>query len=208
MPAPTLTGPSERLADFLEPWLADDAAYSYAFSWIAAAIGGMFTDVENVIRYDDVNDAPGWARVFDPDNAPEFALPWLAMLAGQPYDPNLPAAVQREWLRPDANKRGTSSTIKAAVQTRLTGTKRVILRERTSTAYQHEVITYLAETPDAALVVDVLADPTVKPVGHWFTHTVAPGWSIEEMETAYAAQTIADLEGDFTTINDLEANVP
>lgn len=208
MTAPVLTGPAERLGDYLEPFMVDDAENGSPLGWIAFAFGGMFIDVEDVVRHDDVTDAPGWARVADPENAKAWQLPWLAQLAGQRLDPRLPEATQRALLHPDASKRGTAGAIIAAVQTVLTGDKRVELFERTSGAYQHTVVTFTAETPDPALVVAVLADPHVKPVGHWFTHEVASGWTIGDLETAYSGQTIADLEGDFATIADLEANTP
>lgn len=185
MPAPTLTGPAERLGEFLAPWLVDDAANGSPFAWIASVVGGMFTDVEDVVRHDNVNDAPGWARVADPVNAKAWQLPWVSQLAGQRLDPRLPAETQRALLHADANKRGTSPAIIAAVQTVLTGTQTVHLLERTSSAYQHTVITRPAETPDADLVEAILASPLVKPVGHWFTHVVTDFQLWDEVPTAW-----------------------
>lgn len=205
MPAPVLTGPAAKLAEYLQPWMVDDPDNGSPFAWIAYALGGMFTDVEDVVRYDDVNEAPGWARLADPENAKAWQLPWVAQLAGQRLDPRLPADTQRALLHPDANKRGTAGAIIAAVQTVLTGTKHVELYERVTTAYRHTVVTRTDETPDPDLVEAILASPLVKPVGHWFTHSVVDGWTIGEMETAYSGMTIGDLEGDYATIGDLEA---
>lgn len=208
MSAPVLTPPAQRLVDWAAPWLEEDAENDYAFTWVLSVVGDMFNDVEQVVRTDPDTGAPGWARLFDPDNAPAFALPYTAQAAGQPYDPNADADTQRPTLHPDANKRGTPGTIKAAVGKVLTGTKRVVLVERVTTAYRHTVVTFTDETPDPDAVVAILANPLIKPVGHWFTHEVADGWLIDDMETAYTGQTIGDLEGDYSTISDLEANTP
>lgn len=207
MALPTLTGPGARFGDFFAPWIdgVDDPTNQELWLWLAAALGRCFEHVEILLR-DQADGTPGFAVIFDPVNCPDWALPWLAMVAGVSIALGGDVTAQRSLIHPDSNKRGTTGAIGAAVATTLTGTKSVTFVERVGTAYRHQVITLTAETPSPTVTAAVLLDPTVKPVGEWFTHIVADSWTIAEMEGAYA--TIALLEAAFTDLAHLETRAP
>lgn len=203
MPAPTLTGPAERLYAFFEPWAADDALNGYAWAWIAAAFGEQHADVENVVRTAP-SGLPGWARLFNVTadaDCPDWAVAWVAQFVGVSLRTGEPVADQRAQLHPDATKKATTSAMVATVQTLLTGSKTVRVIERDPTAYQHTLITLTSETPDPDAVEARLADPSVKAVGHWWTLIVSDEPLINEGTLAIdsVAEDIDDaLLGDIT----------
>jgi hypothetical protein len=180
--APTLTGPAERLYDWLQPWTADDLENGYGWAWLAAAIGAQHADLEAVVRSTE-DGTPGWVRLMNPaseSDCPDFAVPWVAQFAGARLDVGLPISTQRARLHPDANKKATSDAMMAAVRPLLTGTQSIRVVERDPTPYRHTYITRTSETPDPAAVVAVLSDPKIKPVGHWYTHVVSDAPLIAE----------------------------
>jgi hypothetical protein len=81
----------------------------------------------------------------------------------------------------------------------------VFLTERDGSPYRVTVDVYAAQTPNPALAE--AAARSQKPAGLVMTFNVLPGWAIGEMEAAYIGQTIADLEGDYPTVNDLETHL-
>lgn len=175
MPAPTLTGPGERLYAWLEPWTAADADGGYPFAWLAAMTTAAQGDIEDIIR-DSPNGLLGWARLFnvtDETDCPDTAVPWVAQFVGATVRAGEDVDLQRTQLRPDANKKATTGAMVASVQTLLDGSKNVRVIERDPTAYRHTLITLTSETPDPAAVAARLLDPTVKAVGHWWTHIVS-----------------------------------
>lgn len=175
MPAPTLTGPAERLYEFFSPWALDDADNGYGWAWLAAAFGAQHSDVEDVVRTSP-NGLPGWVRLFnvtDETDCPDTAVPWVAQFVDATVRVGEDVDLQRSQLRPDANKKATTGAMVASVQTLLEGSKNVRVVERDPTAYQHTLITLTSETPDPAAVAARLLDPTVKAVGHWWTHIVS-----------------------------------
>jgi hypothetical protein len=57
----------------------------------------------------------------------------------------------------------------------------------------------------SALAAALLA---AKPGGYVFTHRIDDGWSVGQLEAAYAGRTIGDLETDYATIGALETHLP
>lgn len=165
----------------------------------------MAKEIEDLVR--DSDEAPGWSVAVDINRAPERLLEWLAQFNGVGPNKGLPADDYRQQIRDaEGQKRGRPSAMIAAAKPHLTGTKTVILRERDGTPGRITLITYTSETPDAAAVCNAVR--RAKPAGLVLTCEVVDGWTIEEMEAAYAGQTIADLEGDFDSIHDLESRIP
>lgn len=97
------------------------------------------------------NGEPPWHTAFDPDRAPEQILPWLAQFVGVEVTPAMTALETRGAIKtPNGFSVGTIDAIRAGIQRTLTGTKRVVIRQRTPDATSIYIRTLLSETPDPA----------------------------------------------------------
>lgn len=207
MAAPNLTGFAAELYDRLGPWTEPDEANEYALAILAKALGAPWRDVDEV-AVPTGDQSLSWGKLLNVDVTPEWALPWLAMWAGVKLSgPFTDDGQKRQRIRAhDVTNRGTVAGLRSAVQATLEGTKAVNVYERDSSAYHLQVVVYDSETPDP--VAAEAAARSMKAAGLVMTFVVAPGWTISAMEAAYSGQTITDLEGDYASLADLEANLP
>ena len=110
---------------------------------------------------DAVRGAHGWARMLDPDDAPGYALAWIASFAGVRLPVGVDEGEARELLRDAPGQaRGTLASIDAVVRQRLTGTRTVKIRERDGSAYRLRITTFTSETPDPGDVEDAAVAAT------------------------------------------------
>lgn len=117
---------------------------------------------------------PGWSIIVDVDRVPDEAVPWLAQCAGVRVTTGLSVADQRLQLSGLSSwKRGTVAALQAAPAPYLTGGKTVIIKERDTSPYHFEVITYASETPDDVAVLAALL--TQKPASLIMVYTVFSG---------------------------------
>lgn len=153
-------------------------------------------------------DAPSWIRwwpaAFDLDGTPDPV--WLGQLIGTAVPGGLTLEEQRAYIadRP-AWRRGTRAALLAAVQSTLTGLKRVTIDERDGSAWQLTVSVYEAETPDpdAALAAAL----SQKPVGIVLDFQVLEGATYAHM-TAEHGPTYADEAAEFPTYADAISHLP
>lgn len=211
---------SRQLYAAVEPFPERDAANGWAVLRLCHAVGRWFDPVEELIA--DSDDGPGWSALLDVDRCPDFALPFLAQLAGVRLTQGAPAGVWRQEIVEHENfNRGTTAAIVTRAKRQLTGARRVTVVERwdnpddprNDPPYQLLVVTYEAETPDpAAVLADLIGTAPdwlgVKPAGIRLTHRVDPGWSYDQLREAYAGRTYADLGADFASYNALRSNLP
>lgn len=108
-------------------------------------------------RFRDREDGrPGFAIVFDPDEADAEDLPYLSQWVGARLQPAWTEAQKREEIKaPTTWRRGQPETYKTAIQATLTGSRRVIIRQRTPEPWDLYVRTLKEETPDEALTEEV-----------------------------------------------------
>lgn len=134
----------------------------------------------------------GWSVALDPDLCPAELLPWLAQWEGVTLTPDMSEAERRQAIKDrEGSARGRVATIRARIERTLTGTKRIIIRERNPSAYSLYIRTIASETPDETLTrAAILAQ---KPAGLVLNYEAATGI------------TYIDLESDFETYNDLAA---
>lgn len=170
------------LQEALAPWLTDDLA-DYV-----NAVGWMFRTVELYTSADDEEE--NWGILFDPDEAPAEALPYLAMFVGERLPTGMPSNLARERIRDTPNQfRGTLYSIFRTAQRTLTGSRTVQIKERNSTLGTDDpdrltVITYTQETPNSA---QVLADlKTVVPADIVLDYQVLAGQTWADVATANA----------------------
>jgi hypothetical protein len=117
-------------------------------------VGAIAADLDliNGIVGEGDQDQPTWTAAFDLDRAPGSTLPWLAQFVGATVTPAMTDEQARQAIRtPDGFAVGTVAAIRAAAERTLTGTKRVIIHERTPDLGSLYVRTLASETPDPAL---------------------------------------------------------
>lgn len=140
-PVPAATTFADQLYAELEPIGSED------LRTLCRAVGVGWQDLHEIVR--DTDAGPGWSTLLDVDRAPAWALAWLAQMVGVRVTRGASETVQRAEVRTAAGAaRGTPASLVAAVQATLTGTRRVILRERYGSPYRVRVETISAETPD------------------------------------------------------------
>lgn len=164
MSRPVVAETAESLYDSLGALTTGDEANGWPLLLFTDALCSVMLERIHEIAADR-GGRPGWQTVLDPDTCPAYALPYLAQFVGVALEPSLSEEEQRtKIVVPEGWARGTKAALVAAVQRTLTGTKRVLLRERyPDNAYQLQVRTLAAETSDEAATLAAIL--TQKPIG-------------------------------------------
>jgi hypothetical protein len=155
--------PSTRFADELRyrfaPVMTDD------LSVFIGGIAAMFAEIELLSREDDDGNPP-WSQIMDVDLAStEFALLWLAQMAGVRVPVGMEIEDMRDFIRlAESRRRGTIAYMVEIAQRYLTGDKTVVVFERVDGfAYRLRIVTRDDETADPDAVEAALL--AVKPAG-------------------------------------------
>lgn len=195
---------AEELLEEIEVCQPGDAERGGPLRLLAGAVGRALGPLATWVR--DSDDGPGWSILLDPDRTPVPA--WTGQINGVIVTRGAPEAQQRSELHNAAGlRRGSVAALKGAVAATLAGDDpQVTVVERDGSPYALLVITYADETPDAAAAE--AAARSQKPAGLLLTFRVDPGWNIGQLEAAYAAMTIADIEADYASVEALESNLP
>lgn len=209
------TGPqfSDVVLERLAPWLTpqtdpygDHAAFLTAVAAMGQSLWGLAMD-----SGDDPDDpawVPGWGALFDVDKCPFAYLPFLAQLVGVPASAivGVDDTTARGIIRAEQGmQRGTPAAIVAAAQRFLSGTQSCVLLERVNSAggvdaYRFVLVVRPEELANEAGLI--AAVNMVKPGGLQWDLVQTDGWTITEMEGAYA--TVTALEAGFSTLAALE----
>ncbi len=132
--------------EILAPLADPDAARGYPLRALCRAVGAMFSEVE-VVRAQGGKDA--WRKPFDVATCPDLLLPFLGLFVGEQVDPATDTPDKRQQIEEEGNfHRGRPSAMISRVSRTLTGTRRVRLVERASTAWRMLVVTDPSETPN------------------------------------------------------------
>jgi len=184
MTAPVPGSFGQELVDAFEPHLEEDETYDWAGTAYLGAIGATTDAIRDLARHDGT--FPGWAKVMDPDEVPYAYLPWLAQFVGVILNRTLSDADQRSQLKTRLRwQRGTIAAMRYEAEQTLTGNQDAIFFERVGgNAYALTVVTYTAETPDAAATEAALLK--WKPAGITLTHNVETGQTWAQLKAAYA----------------------
>jgi hypothetical protein len=184
---PEINEVGTEIYDGLDPgWTSLDEDTGWHLLYLCEALGLPLVGMWGLVQ-------SNWELAFDVDNAPPSVLDWLAQFAGVTYPVGSSDSVKREYIKTRPGfARGRLAAIRAAVEEELTGTKTVILREREPDAYNLEIRTLVAETPDPDAVERKLLQYQI------------PGGIILDYDTL-VGRDYADLEGDFITYADLAA---
>jgi hypothetical protein len=190
---PTFTFTGERFYDTFAPFHDMDAVQGYPLAYFCAAMAVPFDPVAELTRDQD-DGTPGWAILFDPYACPEPLLPWLAQWEGVEIPPGLDTDEVRALIdEAPAQQRGTPEAIVSTAQRYLTGSRRVIMRERypADDAGALYLRTVTSETPDAALVEQVLQKRQI-PAGIVLDYATVDGSTYGIMEADFATYGAAE----------------
>lgn len=169
-----------------------------------AAIGYDIDSVAAMVGEGDHGQRT-WTAVFDLDRAPSAALPWLAQFVGATVTPAMSDADVRAAIRtPDGFAVGTVAAIRSAIERTLTGTKRVIIHERTPDEGHLYVRTILSETPDPVATETALRGQ--KPWHLVLDYDAADGLTYIDVDNDYA--NYAALEAADLTYDELAEQLP
>lgn len=132
----------------LEPLAVPQPEFDPILRGWCNAVGSMFREVEECVRATDMQDL--WRRVLDVDTCPGFLLPFLGQCVGVRVREGTEEEQRQQIREESAYRRGRPNAIIAAVESTLTGTKRVRLVERSESAWTMAVITRPEDTPNVA----------------------------------------------------------
>lgn len=179
-----------------------DAQYDYAFGNLCEAIMHMYADLASLV--DPEEDVP-WVPLFDIDQCPEFALPWLAQVVGVVLPASVTGEAARDYIRDLSFEQvGKPDTIIKVIQAQLVGNKSVQIYERTGgNAYALEIVTATSDTPDVAAVQAAIA--ATVPAGIIVTYQSVAGWIYQAMITEGGLY--STLATTFTSYKNLTNNV-
>lgn len=172
--------------DSLGPWARADTT-GELLAVVRAMLEPLMT-IDEVARDTDTHE--GWGTLLDVDNAPEWALPWLAQFVGVTPLAGLDGTSQRIRIRSTAGfHRGTVSAVVNAARQHLTGARRVEIYEREGSAWRFRLRTYASETPDPDRIRAEIA--ALKPAGTVFLYEVQQGIEIDALVGTINSQTLA-----------------
>jgi hypothetical protein len=183
--APTL---AELLYESLEP--LNDPDPDEALRIFTGALESSQQQVYDLVRGRD--DGSGWAVLFDVENCPAWALPYLAQYVGVEVQPAWSEEQLRNEIRqPTGWTRGRAASIEIAARRNLTGTLHVVLRDRTPEVGYLYVRVLDSECPDPAVTeADVVSQK--------------PAWIVLDF-AVFEGETYADLRAGFATYADVKA---
>ena len=123
----------------------------------------------------DTDDGkPGYSLLVDPLRVPVQLIPWLAQFVGVKIVSGATEQQQRDQLTGLGNwKRGTVAALQNAVALVLTGSQTVQIKERDTSPYHLQVLTYANETPDQNAVNAAILSQ--KPAGLQYTYVYFSG---------------------------------
>lgn len=196
---PTVGSAAEELYASLAPAFTEGLDPDWHLLTFSGALGGLLDRLWTVVHGGEVP----WYVVFDPDAAPDWALGWLAGLAGVRTQPNWTPDETRMALKVrSARQRGTPAAIIAAAQSALTGDKQVQMTERDGgDAYHLKIRTFAGETPRASKVLNAIF--TQKPAGILLDYDTIGGQTFADLDAAEPSFTQMDV--DYDTFFDVRA---
>ncbi len=177
---------ANEIYGLIEPLTYADQELGFPLLKYLDGIGLMWDDLNKIIRDRLMPNGvvvPGYSMVMNLNECPENWLPWLGQFTGVTAPPAQPGLDRELIMAASGMNRGTPAAIKAWVAQRLTGQKRCDLFERSEgKAYKLVVVTYAAETPNEAEILQGLLGEEVVPAGIKVELKVVPGWIYEGIQ--------------------------
>jgi hypothetical protein len=210
MPAPVLDGFAARLYAATAPLSPTDGDNDgWPLAWFCAGLAEVLRPYEDLTAPTAL-DRDSLARLLDPDAAPAWALPWLAMATGTKLQTGLSELASREAIKQTPGQdRGTVPAIIGAARRHTTdpvGAPFIFSSPYNGSLAEALLVVYSAQAPDVAAIEADL--PLVAPAWMKITLRVDDGWAVGDLETAYAGKTVGAVETDYASIQNLELHQP
>lgn len=205
MPPPEVSDLAEAFWRDLGFHAEDDEAEGYALLIFCSALMLPLEPIHEIIRERD--GLKPWEILFDPDECPVWGLPHLSMYPGVVLQPGMSEEQQRNEIRePTGWRRGQMQAIKVAARRTLSkADARVIVRPRTPAPGMHYVRTLQSETPDPERTRAELR--AAIPPWEVLDYEAISGVALVDLEAAWP-KSLAEIEGQFTTLADIEDTLP
>lgn len=192
---------AENLYESLGPFREDDETGD--LDALVRALTGPMETLYSIVGEQDQDVS--WSAALDPDRCPVSVLPWLAQWAGVRLTASMTVAERRQAIKDrEGTTRGRPETIRARVERTLTGTKRIIIRERTPGPYDLYIRTISTETPDATATERAIVEQ--KPAGIVLDYAAATGLTYIDVQSGFA--TYGDLAATGMSYGELSETLP
>jgi len=193
-----LTPAAQEFYDQLEPAIEGD---EQEVEDLVSAFAKPFERLYDLANGGTAGLSP-WKLAGDVYNAPDWLLPYLANYAGIAVD-GLSSDDLRQAIKTRPQQRvGRPTTIVDELKKYLTGTKKVILLERTPTPYEFTIYSLATETPDEAEALAALKKVKPARLLMHYQALAAPTWGM--VESHY--DTWQDVDDAYDTWNDLASD--
>ena len=197
---------AQDMYEDLGPVTNADSENGWALAHYVNAIGVMFQDIEDLVRYPS-----NWADLLDPDTAPVRSLGWLAQFVGVRLRHGMTEVEARAAIREEAGwMRGTPLALRNAAR-RSGGMEGF---EDTGTVFIFEffggdewaihVTTFANQTNDDTLVEAALL--AAKPVGIVLTYATQTGQIFQQLTDS--GRDFSDVDSDYTDFDDVRDSDP
>lgn len=211
-----MTTVADRVLAFLAHLYVNPTSDALLEQWTTGLVAQL--ERAGLIAYGDPDTGiEPTAAIRDPRVAPLWALPYAAQWTGGTLPPRLVGQTDADYLegarlivvKPQGMRRGSDGAIEDVIRPYLTDTQYVRVFTRVAgDRWENVAATLAAENTDIPATQAAANAADVVLAGARVLVRADPGWTIAEFEEAYASQTIADAEGDFSTINDIETEIP
>ncbi len=160
--------------------------------------------VYEIVR-DREDGRPGWAVLYDVEEVDAEHLPYTAQYVGARLTPEMDTAQQRnEVAAPSTWRRGQTETLKTAIRRTLTGTKYVVIKERTPEAHSLYVRVLASEASTPARTEAVAKGNKV--AGLLMDFALFTDFTLDDLEAKY--ETVADAEAAYEALDDAITDTP
>ena len=204
MARPGATTTTELAYESIAPLTGQDELYDWPLLRYLDGLMRQLDEVEQLTR--DTDTHVGWGAALDLDDAPPYAIPWLAQFVGVEVPLSLDVESQRIRISEAAGwRRGTPAAIRGAMRQHLTGSRTTQIFERyQDDPYHLRVRTFVTETPDPERVEEAVR--ALKPAGIILTYDVSDGQTYDDVAMTYG--TYDSVMADHDTYNDILYGIP
>lgn len=189
MTAPRVGSVAQQLYDAIPPaWTEQDSANGYVLLALCDAVtrSGMQPLADYAL--DKPDGTPGWSALFDARRMTARTARYLGQFVGVTVPPGLTDTQAQQLIASHPGYgRGRPDVIVNAVRSTLTGSQRVTLKERDTSAYHATILVFASQMPDLAKTQAAIA--RTKPAADVISLTVKQGLTYGDIRSSLGGGT-------------------